>query len=233
MTTKQDAIKIIGIYFLIMLSVLGIQYLIVPLFETQLEDQSFAITFNTGLNFLIYGVLTLLFILIFKKILATDYKKTKEDTGETLKYILIGFGLMIIFVVINSIVYQYLNITETSVNQATLDYMFENGRMIDWILLVVFTVLFAPIVEEFVFRKAVVTFFKSNTIIAILLSGIAFGYIHVTSGDYIQIIYYMTIGIVLAFFYIRANYNIYVPIVMHMIFNGFLVGMMIIQYSST
>ena len=232
MATKQDALKIIGIYFLVMASTIGVQYLLIPLFETQLENLSFAITFNTGLNFIIYGILTLLFIIFFKNLFRFDWKITKLNIRNTIKYGLIGFGLMIVFVIANGLIYQYLNITETSVNQATLDFMFENGRIIDWVLLVVFTVFFAPIVEEFVFRKAIMTFFVTKPLIGILLSGIAFGYIHVTSGDYIQIIYYMGIGMVLGFFYYRSKYNIYVPIIMHMIFNGFLVTMMLIQLSN-
>lgn len=232
MTTKQDAIRIIGIYFLVMLSTLLVQFLIIPLLETQLEDQAFAITFNTGLNFLIYGVLTLLYIYFFKRLLQFDFNLVKENLSETVKYSLIGFGVMMMFVVIIGIVYQYLGITETSVNQATLDFMFEEGRIIDWVFLAIFTILFAPIVEEFVFRKAVMTFFKKVPLVAIIISGIAFGYIHVASGDYIQIIYYMLIGMVLGLFYVLSKYNIYVPIIMHMIFNGFLVSLMLIQYSS-
>jgi len=197
-----------------------------------LENQSFAITFNTGLNFLIYGILTALFILIFKKIFQFDLNIVKENLSDTVKFTLIGFGVMMIFVVIIGFIYQYYNITDTSVNQATLDYMFEHGRIIDWVLLFIFTVIFAPIVEEFVFRKAIMAFFKRIPLLAILFSGIAFGYIHVTSGDYIQIIYYMLIGFVLAAFYVLSKYNIYVPIIMHMIFNGFLVSMMLLQYSS-
>lgn len=231
MTTKQDALKIIGLYFLVMLSTLGVQLLVIPLLETQLENTAFAITFNSGINFIIYGVLTILFIVLFKHIFRFDFALTKRDIRKTVKYTLLGFGLMIIFVIINSVVYQYFNITDTSVNQDAINFMFENGRIIDWVLLFVFTVFFAPIVEEFVFRKAIVTFFKNSPAVAILFSGIAFGYIHVTSGDYIQIIYYMTIGMVLAFFYIKSQYNIFVPIIMHLIFNGFLVSMIIIQLS--
>jgi membrane protease YdiL (CAAX protease family) len=232
MTTKQDALKIIGLYFLVMLSTLGVQYILVPLFHTQLENESFAITFNTSLNLIIYGILAFLFIILFKRLFRFDWKITKQNISDTVKFTLIGFGLMIVFIIINSLVYQFFNITETSENQAAINFMFENGRMIDWILLVIFTVLLAPVVEEFVFRKAIMTFFKTTPLAGIIISGIAFGYIHVTSGDYVQIIYYMTIGAVLGAFYYISKYNIFVPIIMHMIFNGFLVSMMLIQLSS-
>lgn len=231
MTTKQDAIKIIGLYFLVMLSTLLVQLLVVPLLETQLEDEAFAITFNTGLNFLIYAVITVLFILVFKHLFQFDFKMVKQNISETMKYSLIGFGVMMVFVVLIGVIYQYLDITETSVNQAALDFMFEQGRIIDWVFLAIFTILLAPIVEEFVFRKAVMAFFKKVPAVAIIISGIAFGYIHVASDDYRQIIYYMLIGMVLAGFYVLSKYNIFVPIIMHMIFNGFLVSLMIIQYS--
>lgn len=229
MTTKQDALKIIGLYFLVMLVTVGLQYLLVPLFENQLENEAFAITFNTGLNFLIYGVLTLLFLLVFKHLFRFDFQLVKRDVSETVKYTLIGFGIMMMLVVLIGLLYQFFDITEVSENQAVLDFMFANGRLIDYILLGIFTVIFAPIVEELVFRKALMTFFKSSPIVAIVFSGIAFGYIHVTSGDLEQILYYMIIGFALAFFYYKSKYNIYVPIFMHLLFNGLMVSTIFIQ----
>jgi len=236
MTTKQDAIKILGLYFLVMLSTIGVQFLLVPLFESQLEEQAFAITFNTGLNLLIYLVLTIGFAYFFRHIFRFDFQLSKEDISETVKYVAIGFGVMILFVIAASLIYQYFGITETSANQASLDVMFENGRTIDWIFLGIFTIFLAPIVEEFVFRKAIIGFFSRSllsTTIAIIFSGLAFGYIHVASAaDYEQIIYYALIGMVLALFYVLSKYNIYVPILMHLIFNGFLVSMMFVQLAA-
>ena len=232
MTTKQDALKIIGIYFLVLILSMGLQFILIPIFKTQLENEVFVITLNTSLNFLVYMIIALLFFVLFKRLFRYDWIITKEHLSETVKYILIGFGLMIVFSVVNTIIYQFLDITETSENQAVINTMFTNGRIIDWVLLALFTVLLAPIVEEFIFRKAIMAFFQSTPIIAIIFSGFAFGFIHVTSGDYIQIISYMSLGIVLASFYYVSKYNIFVPIVIHMIYNGFLVSAMLIQLTS-
>lgn len=235
MTTKQDAIKILGLYFLVMFSTIGIQFLLVPVFESQLENQAFAITFNTLFNLLIYAVLTTVFVLFFRHIFHFDFQLSKKDISETIKYVLIGFGVMMVSVVVIGFLYQGLDITDTSANQEALDLMFENGRTIDWIFLGIFTVLLAPIVEEFVFRKAIIGFFSKSlvsTVFAIIFSGVAFGFIHVASAaDYQQIIYYALIGMVLALFYVLSKYNIYVPILMHLIFNGFLVSTMFVQLS--
>ena len=71
-----------------------------------------------------------------------------------------------------------------------LDYLEFNFKK-DKIALIVFSVLLAPVVEELVFRKAIYGLFEKKSIpLAIAISGLTFGYIHVLSGDYIQIIIY-------------------------------------------
>ncbi len=54
---------------------------------------------------------------------------------------------------------------------------------------------------------------------AIIISSLAFGFVHVASGDFIQIIYYAFLGIVLGIIYLVSKKNIYVPIFVHFLIN--------------
>ncbi len=80
-----------------------------------------------------------------------------------------------------------------------------------------FAVLIAPVVEELVFRKLIVDrtlFFGDWT--AIFISGVTFGLFH---GNLNQFAYAFTLGMFLAYLYIRIG-NIRIPIVIHMLING-------------
>lgn len=85
-----------------------------------------------------------------------------------------------------------------------------------------YMVLCAPIAEEFVFRKLIVertVRYGEGT--AIVVSGLMFGLFH---GNLNQFIYAATIGMFLAFLYVKTG-NIKITISLHMLFNfigGFL-----------
>ena len=92
--------------------------------------------------------------------------------------------------------------------------------MFDKISLIVFTVFFAPFAEEIVFRKAVYGLFERiNIPLAIIVSGLSFGLIHVMSGDLIQLIIYGSLGLVLAYVYYYSKKNLLTVITIHMIYN--------------
>ena len=113
----------------------------------------------------------------------------------------------------------FLNVTENSQNQEVLNNLV-TASLFDRVSLVIFTVIFAPFVEELVFRRAIFGFFeKVNIPLAILISGLSFGFIHVLSGDYIQLIIYGSLGVALAYTYYRSNKNIMAVIAIHMVYN--------------
>ena len=82
----------------------------------------------------------------------------------------------------------------------------------------------APINEELLFRKNFRNIFKNN-LIFILISGIFFGYLHVTSatsiGQLAYIIPYSSLGISFAIMYCKTN-TVFTSISMHMMHNTIL-----------
>ena len=153
--------------------------------------------------------------------------------------------MMVAASILSSMILEALDVTETSDNQEALN-MLVNGSLFDKISLFVFAVLLAPFVEEIVFRKAVLNIFhfKYNAdgskkakikkvifaSIAILISSLVFGLIHVTSGDFVQIIYYAFLGIILGLLYLVSNKNIYVPIIVHLLINLMVTSIMLFEY---
>lgn len=81
-----------------------------------------------------------------------------------------------------------------------------------------YMVICAPIMEEFVFRKLIVDrTVRYGQAVAALLSGLMFGLFH---GNLNQFAYAFTLGVFLAFLYIKTG-NLKVTIGLHMIINFF------------
>jgi len=70
------------------------------------------------------------------------------------------------------------------------------------------------------FRRAVFGFLEKKSIpLAIAVSGLSFGFIHVLSGDFVQLIVYGSLGLALAYTYYKSNKNIMTVITIHIIYN--------------
>lgn len=83
-------------------------------------------------------------------------------------------------------------------------------------LVFAYTVICAPIVEEFVFRKLIVDrAVRYGQGIAILLSGLMFGLFH---GNFGQFIYTFPLGLFLAFIYVKTG-KLKITIALHMLVN--------------
>ena len=79
--------------------------------------------------------------------------------------------------------------------------------------------IFAPFVEEIVFRKCIFSYFNKD-IYGILVSTLAFGLIHVISSlDFIHILPYLFAGALFSLAYSLSKRNIWVTIAIHSIVN--------------
>ena len=109
--------------------------------------------------------------------------------------------------------------TTTSVNQSTVVSLAKVNPAIMFIT----AVILAPISEELIFRGFLFTWLrKHNRILAYVVSGFMFGFVHVLStvltGNFkelIQMIPYVMMGLVYCFIYEHEN-NITAPILGHM-----------------
>ena len=92
------------------------------------------------------------------------------------------------------------------------------------IIAIIATTLFAPIVEELIYRKSLQDCFKNKKLF-IIISGLIFGLIHVIGSpnplDYLFIISYGLFGACFAKILVETD-NVYSTIMVHMFHNGIL-----------
>ena len=174
-----------------------------------------------------YYLVSMVGEIIFIAILIFMYFKDlreqlKDFIKNFLKYMDAGFKYWMVGVAIMAISNLIINTFSTNgiaENQQSVQSIIELYPIIAFI----FTTIFAPIVEEMVYRKAFKDVFK-NKYLFILLSGLIFGGLHVISSfsslyDLFYIIPYSSLGIAFAYTYYETN-NIFTSIAYHAIHNG-------------
>lgn len=188
------------------------------------------IRFGSISNLLFYGSLFILYIVLFVPAWKTTLSKFKHRFPQMVVYILAGAAAMFVTMVAMGYIYFFIGVDDQAQNQALLELQL-NGPLLDRAALILFAVLLAPFVEEMMFRLAGFRIFKRYPNIpkwaVILITSILFGLIHVLGDNLIQIVYYAGLGIILGIIYDKSK-NIMVPIVVHMIFNGFVTALMFI-----
>jgi len=221
MTNKKMNISILLIYIFAMIGIsfiqLGIKQFTPQLIDTDSEINSM----SSILNLLTYGFIFFAFVFTFKNYFKKYIQFSLNHKREILFYILISGLLIMTMTYISSTFMNILNETNVPENQETWNNL-ADGSLFNKITFVLIAVCFAPLVEEMVYRKAIYGLFsRINPVVAIIGSGLVFGYVHVLSDDLIQIMYYALLGIVLGYIYFLSNKNIIVPIVVHALFNLF------------
>lgn len=168
-------------------------------------------------NLVSYLVLVAITLLLFGKELLTELKEIKS-TGKYLRAVLVGWIILWgCSILANLIVMAITQSEESSVNQQVI----EQCMSIYPVLMGITTVLFAPLVEEVVFRYTIMKGFLNRPWIGIALSSFLFGMIHVISaGDFIYAIPYIAMGFALGYAYYK-NQNIWYSIGVHLFQNLF------------
>lgn len=166
-----------------------------------------------------------IYVLMFIITLVFNYKDLKKD----LKYLAQNFKIyfpfiikryfsMLVIMIIVAIPVVLINNGATSTNQEMINSMFDKLPLATLIL----STLYAPFVEESIFRLSLSKLFKNKTLF-IIISGVLFGTLHVIDKftsiyDFLYIFQYATLGICLAKAYKDSN-NIFVSMLMHFIQN--------------
>lgn len=164
---------------------------------------------------------------IYKKKIIKDFNKFKKNSTKYftkyIKYWFLCLGIMMVSnLIINTLITNNLPANEQAIRD-TFDisplYIFFSA------------VIYAPIVEELVFRQSIKNIF-SNKIVFIIISGLLFGGMHVfgdfkTLSDLLYIIPYSAPGIMFAYMLADSD-NIFVPISFHLIHNGILISLQFI-----
>ena len=172
---------------------------------------------------MVFAGITYMIIIIFiyrkslKKELKEFINKPMPFIERNLKYYLIGLTIMMfsnifISIMINTVA-QNEQIVQEELKKAPL-YMIYSAC------------IFAPFVEEILFRKTLREIFPTN-IVFIIMSGLLFGYIHTLANftnptELLYIIPYGTVGGMFALMYTKEK-NIFVPIAFHTFHNTILI----------
>jgi membrane protease YdiL (CAAX protease family) len=140
-----------------------------------------------------------------------------------LKWWVIGVVLMIASNLIIHVLYPAANAT----NEDAVQSMLKEAP-----IYTAFTAcIFAPFMEEMMFRKSLQKVFKSNTLF-ILASGLLFGLAHTmvstSTQDMVYIIPYALFGCIFAYTYVKTN-DIFVPMTFHIIHNTILIVISLIS----
>lgn len=189
------------------------------------------LNYNTKviINFLINISLMLILFLIYRKDLkeeAKDYKANfKKYFKFGLKIWLIGVGLMFISNIIIQLIYK---------NDATNEIMVQEMIQKAPLYMIFSTAIFSPFVEEIIFRKSIKNFIDNN-FIYIVISGLAFGFMHTLANptnilELLYIIPYGAVGACFAYTYSKTK-NIYVSMTFHSLHNLIIVLYSIIIYT--
>lgn len=159
--------------------------------------------------------------IVYRKELIIDFTSIKEKKKFYLYYILIA---AVAFVGISYLIdLIFSNIVSSSANQSTIETILRYGGAIPMIIA---TILFAPIVEELIYRKCIFSACKNKGVVfSYVISIIAFTLPHMlsTSSDVltwlVQCIPYALCGGLLCLIYHKSNYNVYPVIIAHMLNN--------------
>lgn len=165
-------------------------------------------------------IFCIIIIFMYKKELIREWKIFKSNLSDnidtSIKYWLIG----LFFMVIANIIISFILNGGQAINEQGVQKMIKTSPLI----MLLTAGVIGPINEELVFRKS----FKnviSNNILFILISGIIFGYLHVTGASnikqFLYIIPYSSLGIAFATTYCKTN-TVFSSIFVHMVHNTLL-----------
>ena len=195
-------------------------------------------------NLISYVMLIITTVLLCKKYLAQDFKQYQSKFGEFAKAVGTGLGILYAISIGSSLVVTLLQFifgvgdtgTDTSANQEVINQMLSSSGYAAFVTICM-TIIFAPIVEELVFRKSFFNLFKEKGWKTIIITGIIFGAIHVTEAIFTELanvnpdrdvilfeltglVSYAASGIALGYIYKKYNYNIWVTITVHALYNA-------------
>ena len=191
-------------------------YEIIPLYILKLFniDSSSLSSLNKNIYLISTSIIYLIFVIfMYKKELKIDFNKLKgkfiDNIVKYVPYYIVGVLLMAISNIIIS-KFTNVNLSENEINVRNYIQLFP-------IYMTFSTVIYAPIVEEITFRKTFRNIIN-NKFLFIILSGVVFGVVHLSSpssiNDYLMIIPYILMGITLSYIYYKSD-NILTTMSLH------------------
>lgn len=153
---------------------------------------------------------TIVSLLILKSDIINELKVSGTRLSKIISWTIIGIFLAYLAQIITGSIETYiLKIDPGSENTAQIMNIINNATVF-----LVIPAIFAPILEELVFRKIIFgsLYKRMNFFWAAVLSSLAFGVIHL---DLTHILIYTGMGLVFSYLYVKTQ-TIIVPILVHM-----------------
>ena len=172
------------------------------------------------MQYVIYVPVLVACILLLKNEIKESIGIAKKS--EYKKFLsIIGIGLISAYGlnILGSILSNALSTADNSANEAAIEEMFKSSY---GMLIVLLVCIIAPVVEEIVYRGAILRGLeklKISPAVALIISSLIFGFIHVlTAGDYAQVFPYIFMGLALGFVYQKTK-SLVASITIHMLIN--------------
>lgn len=224
---KQESKKaIIGICVLLSYFIYD-YFQLVPLQLIGIDYNNLSLNQKTFYLLVTELIYILILFYIFKNKFINDFKNYKNNfklyINKYMPYWALSFSLMIIS--------NFFILTLFPNSSATNQEIVNSNLIVAPLYMVVASVLFAPFLEETIFRLGFKYIFKSDALF-IIMSGFVFGSLHVIGSfqnliDLIYIIPYSIPGFIFAYTLVKSK-NIFVPIILHLFHNGIMMFIQIV-----
>lgn len=210
--------EIFNIFKVGLLMLLVLMYSSIPIFIFRIDFNSLSPIMQIVYYLVCDITFMLIIFLMYRKTFINDvkeyFKDFKNNFEVSFKYWFAGFVVMVISNLLITIFFTGANAgneenVRSMISDAPIYMLFAVG-------------IYAPFVEEMVFRKAFREIFKSKYVY-IIMSGVVFGSLHVISSisspsDLLYLIPYSALGIAFASLYYKTD-NIFSSMIMHSIHN--------------
>ena len=190
-----------------------------------------AMSLSTKVLYLIVtGTLEIVFLFfLFRKKLkedVQDLKKNHEGYFKTyFKYWLFALAIMMI----SNLIIMLITENQTSKNEEAVRSLLTKSPIYAYFS----SVIFAPFVEEIIFRRSIRNVIPIDSLF-IIVSGLVFGGLHIITGfsgplDLLYLIPYCTPGLIFAYILTKTD-NVLVTAGIHLMHNGIMVSLQIFIY---
>ncbi|MBP5342421.1 CPBP family intramembrane metalloprotease [bacterium] len=217
---KFDIIPILIILALYVVE--GIAAAIAAAIVTENNEMFFSITwFSSKIVPLVIA------IAIYYAHIGKDGKKVTQNFGGFILFSLVAF--FVFYLVESGISYygdaidKWFGVGETTNQEIINGYFKSSSKVIHYVLLFFTTVILAPFLEEFEFRKLIFDAFpNTHFIFPVITSSILFGLLHMAEFSLIELLYlpiYAIPGFILALIYHYSGKNIFASYLTHSLVN--------------
>ena len=207
--------------------ILGIALIIIYFAQLIFVPLIYKVTNNNLLSTILYEIIILgATLLIFKDRYKHDFLYLKDNFKKYVAFAFKHWLIMLGIILAVGMIQVSLGVNGESGNQEAL-------KTLPLLYLIPSAIIYAPIVEEAVFRGSIRRLIK-NDVVFIIVSGVIFGLLHTflsEDGLYNIIIYslnYVAMGSCLAYSYVKTN-NIYTSMMIHAIQNTFGIIAIVVQ----